>query len=257
MRTKIATARATMIAALSLSAGAAHAVPIVFEFTGTVTSSDTSTHTGQIFHGSRIGQTVSGRITLETQGLVAQTTHQSNGMTIMYFDPSADAADLITSELFIGGERFDLSLYSGNGGHIRAFDSNDVNPCVGCSPSRDAISLRDTSSQPYWDEPPGESLTRDVALFWSDSADPLGLVDLSDGFDPLAWLPLMNTLLPTGSYTETTWDCVPDECSEISSWTTRFSISSITVSAANVPEPGTLALFAVGLLGVAVGRRRQ
>lgn len=258
MRTKIATARATMIAALSLGAGAAHAVPIVFEFTGTVTSRTISSTSGVTADDSLNGQAVSGRIVLETDGLLPpRTTPSPRGTFIAHTDSTLDTLDLITTELSIAGVSYDMGLHPTNSGHILAFDSSGLPPCPGCSPVRDILVLQDTSQHQYWDMPSSVNHRRDVLLSWSDESNPFGFVDLSNGFDPLVWLPVMSTLLPTGQLLDSTGDCADDICTIVEETSTSFSISSLTVSAANVPEPGTLALFAVGLLGVAMGRRRQ
>lgn len=238
--------RAALAAVLSVAAGAAHAVPIVFDFTGTVTTSSIFTSTGGVQDNSFNGRAVSGRITVETTGLRPTSSSDSSGLTLGYSDSNMDSLTLIDSELFIGGVSYDVGLYPAAGGSLSAFDSSGV--------SGDFLALRHYSNE-YPPMPgPGDYHRRDLNLLWRDAANPLGLLDLSNGFELFDVLPLLQDLLPYGTYNDTTMSCGASGACTNTQVTRNFSIASLTVT--SVPEPGTLALFALGLLGAAMGRRR-
>ncbi|WP_202624174.1 PEP-CTERM sorting domain-containing protein [Steroidobacter agaridevorans] len=254
-------ARAALAASLGLAAGAAQAVPIVFEFAGTVGETRIHDAVGNLLalDYSLSGQTVTGRIVVETDGLAVRTYTNQFGSSQSLLDYLFDPPEQITSELFIGGVMYDVGAYSGDTGHLWGIDSSGV---PGAGP--DLFDVSDVSMEYWYNEAlggprpaPGEYQYRQFGLQWTDPANPLDLVDLSNGLQPLDVLPLLTGLLPRAYYTQERMYCDDTGCSTLTISDTDFSINSLTVSTANVPEPGTLALFGIGLLGSGLVRRRK
>lgn len=261
-RTKSVLSRTTLALGLGVAASSAHAVPIVFDFTGTVSYTINYLNGQSTEDRSLTGQSVVGRITLETDGLLTRTGTISMGTYSAHLD-LLGGPDLITNELSIGGVQYDVDFYPDRFGQVAAFDSSDVEgaPCPGliCSVQPDTINVADRSTQYLSAAPNSDYFERSLSLLWSGSStDPLGLVDLSGGFDPSTLPSVLAGILPTfGSYEQTTWSCVADadDCTNTALTDTMFSVDSLTIHTPSVPEPGTLALFGIGLLGGAVARR--
>jgi hypothetical protein len=259
-RTHAVLGKAALAMSLGTAAVSAHAVPIVFDFTGTVSYTINYLNGQSTEDRTLAGQAVVGRITLETDGLVTTTGTRPWGA----FSAHADllgGADLITNELSIGGVRYDVDLYPDRFGELSALDANDE-PCPGplCYLDSDLITIADWSSQSLSAAPNSDYFERSLSLTWSGATtgDPLGFVDLSVTFDPSNLMSVLAGILPEhGYYEQTTWSCAADvyDCTNTAFTTTAFSIDSLTMHTPSVPEPGTLALFAIGLLGSGVARR--
>lgn len=263
MRTKAVLGRALLAAGLSVAAGAAHAVPIIFDFTGTVsggTRYDDFVNQVGSTDLSTDGQVVTGQIVIETDGLLRSSQSQTNGTRISYDDAITDAADLFTSKLFIAGVEYDVGLHSGDNGRLSAFDSSGVPNCIGCTPAADSLSLFDSSSD-HWSlagsppPPPGQYYSRRLSLTWQPADGRADFIDSSSGIEALDFVSLIEGLVPTGRYSELTLGCEGLMCTIDRAVDTRFTISSLTAHTPSVPEPGTLALFAAGLLGAGFARR--
>lgn len=261
-RIKTTLSRAVLAVGLAMAAASAQAVPIIFDFTGTVRETqyyDWVNQTGGT-DLSLAGQAVTGRIVVEVDGLRPHETTTASGTTVGYTDSILNPTELITSQLNIAGVNYDVGAYSGDTGFVFAFDSSGVPPCEGCAVVRDLLAVTDGSRE-YWlpdgvVPPPGEYGARDLRINWIDGGTAPDFVDLSNGFEPLDMLQMLTGLIPSGSYEDAVWDCAADEtCTVTSSSRTFFQINTMNVHTTSVPEPGTLALFAVGLLGGAVARR--
>lgn len=113
------------------------------------------------------------------------------------------------------------------------------------------VTVSDRSSELYRQLGDGSYNSRILSLGWYYAAD---LLDLSDGFEPLDVLdlPIGSTF---GSYIHETQTCVGGICSSAGLTSTNFLISSISMGVTTVPEPSTLALLAIGLLGSTLARR--
>jgi hypothetical protein len=260
-RTHAVLGRAVLAMSLGMAAVSAHAVPIVFDFTGTVSYTVDYLNGQSTEDRTLTGQSVVGRITLETDGLVSRTGTHSWGAYSAHLD-LLGGPDLITNELSVGGVRYDVDLYPDRYGQLSALDSSDEEgaPCPGliCSLAPDHINIADRSSQYLSAAPNSDYFERSLDLTWSSTADPLGLVDLSVPFDPTTLMSVLAGILPQyGYYEQTTWSCGADvdRCLNTAFTTTMFSVDSLTMHTPSVPEPGTLALFAIGLLGSGVARR--
>lgn len=253
-RTESAFVSAALAAALSVAASSAHAIPITFDFAGIVQGTSIRDAAGNsIADDSLNGQSVAGQIVIETDALVRRSYVSPYGTIPLLYDEPGDSTEAVTSELAIGGVTYDTGAYTRDNGWITGYEYalSLLLP--------DYFSVVDGSMQ--WDSqllPPGEYLSRQLTLYWSDLDNPFGLIDLTNGLQPFDVLPLLTGLMPTGSYLQETRQYNADGTSStVTLANTRFLINSIAISTANVPEPGTLALFGVGLLGSVVVRRRK
>ena len=247
-RTTAIIGRAVLAVGLGVAASSAHAVPMVFDFTGAVISSYHATGSVVTTDWSVAGQSVTGRFVIETDGLTRGSQTGSTGTTVTYADPVADGMDVITTELLINGVSYDVDINPGDRGGISMTDAVD---------GADRLSITNKSAG-YWGTPmphAGPYSSRYLTLTWPGTSPAGDFIDLTQAIEPLDLVPLMTALMPVGFYSELTFNCADDRCATTGSTSTNFVVTSLRVQAPGVPEPGTLALFAVGLLGGAVARR--
>ena len=240
----------TLLAAFSIGcAGLAQAVPVYFDFTGKIT--DTTTPAAA---GVAPGVAISGGFTFESDRLI-KSTYPENAQLTDFFD--LDPAGLTEPLAFVNFAGRTLTVPGYGFSNYAGIEYIDNCPtptsCLpglvenfsvfGASsegyPDLDFTgTLRDTYIQIYSWRNPGSD------FFDGSSVDPFTMVDLQ----------LLNVM---GFVTEGAWTCEHGDCRYDS---TQFSFSVDTesrgVGPRPVPEPGTPGLFAAGLLGAFLLRRR-
>ncbi len=246
-----------MLAVLGVASSVpARAVPIVFEFTGTAgstTTIDWLNSTGS-WDDSLLGQVVMGRITLETSGLSQVANGTPGYSNIIHYNASLEPLGLVAGELTIGGVDYQMGEYPSQRGGITRQDALEP------SYSYDRVLVDLSSSMRPVGLPPtadGEYAYRALSLRWEDPNDPYGLVDVDASFDPLDLVSVLNGLPMYAQYITGINRCIEGTCMNTTWSFTNLEISSFLVHTPSVPEPGTLGLFAAGLLGVGLARRRQ
>lgn len=233
-------------------------MPIVIEFAGTA---DWTTHINWLSSDppnadfssddALLGQAVTGRIIMETDGLSEITTSSPGFSNFIVYNPLSDPLRLVTRELTIGGLDYSVGAYPYQSGSILMRDALWAD-------EMDTISIQHR----YTQRPPGpvsdgQWSSAELTVQWSDLNDPHGLVDLSQGFDPLQFVSRLSSLPVYVHYMTGINSCVDGVCRTITQSFTSLDTNSFRIYAASVPEPGTLGLFAAGLLGVGLGRRRR
>jgi hypothetical protein len=233
--------------------GNALAVPIYFDFTGTV-----FTASGSYANSGLEGTAVSGGFAFETGDL---TPFLAPDLAFaQYFDGPNRSS---TAYFHSAALDVSLPLHPQNGSAGIFFTDTDCSHLPYCSPRSDwyeGFQVSGTWGDEYTPGYVGQlhlsafgvsSLDYDWANFasfdWA-SATPIDIVSR----------PLANVY---GSYGDTLYTCgVDGSCTSESPGIFEFSIDSVTRGIgprAAVPEPDTLALFALGFAGLLVIRRRR
>jgi hypothetical protein len=253
-------ARATLATALAIAATTAHAIPLVFNFTGSVSSRVTLDTGGNASYDHSLdGQAMSGWITLETDGLVTSSTTNERFDRLTFADSIGDSVEWVTSGLTIGGVAYDVGGYQHDYGQLAYLDSNGPTSCgPNCtSTTPDQWMVLDESRQLPNPAPNTRYNTRALSLSVYDALNQFGFIDLSQGFDALSVLTLPSAYA-TGLYQENTWFCGSSDSCNVQRTSTWLQINSLSISAPpSVPEPGTLALLAMGIFGTALTRRSK
>ncbi len=261
--------RTALTAVVCFAAHAAHAIPITFTFSGTVQSTEIIDFSGgsgsPTYDYSLAGQAFSAWITIDTDGLVRSQGTDGQGITTLQLnDLATDPAEWTTSGLTIGGIDYDVEQYARDYGQIAV---NDY-PGPICTPSvpeichdrPDYVAISDRSADySVSNAPDGQFEDIRLNFMLRNLLNPNSVIDLSQGFEAtdLLTLPLTDA---SATYAVVIRDCLDGGCVTASSLTTSLSVShwSITTSEpTSVPEPATLALFAVGLLGTGATLRAR
>jgi hypothetical protein len=265
MKTRNFLVRATLTAVVSFAAQSAHAIPITFTFSGTVeTTSVTSASSGSATYDHSLdGLAFNAWITIDTDGLVrSQGTDGDGTISLQLNDLASDPAEWTTSGLTIGGIAYDVGMYGRDYGQIAVNDyPGPVCAPTTCFDRPDLVNISDRSAE-YSPSNAPDGQYQDIRLNFTlfDLNNPNGLIDLAQGFEAtdLLSLPLTSA---NSTFARVTRECLGGTCTVANSTVTDFLVSSWTIttassaSAPSVPEPATLALFAVGLLGTAAARR--
>ena len=249
---KKATIHGAAAAAFTIGfASLAQAVPIYFDFTGTVSSSTAP---------GAIGQPVSGGFTLESDRLIQGTTPPYQRSWID-FQPTGLVEPL--AHLDIGGRNVAFPLNTGQSFALVSYTDN-CTP-VECVPfGTDNFGIFVSSALPAY-APDFTGTLWSSSFYFASTAitrPPGGPVQPFDYFDiadielnSMLTLPLHDVVAFFG---EETLDCVAGSCTSIEQRSYSFSIDTVTRGAGvrSVPEPGTLGLLGAGLLAAFVTRRR-
>jgi hypothetical protein len=255
--------RATLVTVLlSAACTQAHAVPIVFEFTGTVTNRFTQVVSGQSINDDSLnGVAYSASLTIDSDLLLRRPVQDFGDQLIQEFTESEFGAPGVTGSLVIGGEAVDLRPYSRNFGNVSFGDQLDfVTQTYDGLVDSLAINANSRAPEPTFPADTGERGSgRTLSLLAYEPWDPVNPATGMGSFanlslDDLLAMPLPNVTL---SYLDASWTCQATYCIQLPMTRTSFSIDTVTRHVASVPEPATLALFTLGLFGVAGVRRRH
>ncbi len=235
--------------------GPAQAVPIYFDFTGTVTSGSPTVG---------LGTAVSGGFTLETDRLIK--------LIPPVVDNQSDFFDLDPTGLT---EPFAFIDFAGMHREVpsRAFSFAAVAFSDACRPLCDPgytenITVYAGTMDPYSEGYTGQRRRSDISLYntyWNRLPD-FPYYDIYDGFDGATAAPLdivsMALADLVGVYYESVLDCVAGECTEVFDndlVSVGFRVDTVSrgVGARSVPEPASLGLMGAAMfLGIAMRRRR-
>ncbi|MES1263286.1 MAG: PEP-CTERM sorting domain-containing protein [Peristeroidobacter soli] len=255
-------ARATLVSVLlSAACMQVHAVPIVFDFTGTVTGRSTQVVGGPSVNDDSLnGVAYSASLTIESDLLLRKPVQDFGDQLIQEFTEPEFGTAAVTGSLVIGGETIDLRPYSRNIGNVSFGDQLDfVTQTYDGLIDSVAINANSRAPEPTF---PAESGLRGSGRvlsliayeLWNPTAPATGMGSFDNlSLDDLLSMPLPNATL---SYLDAYWTCEVTYCIQLPATRTTFSIDTLTRRVASVPEPATLGLFALGLIGAAGVRRR-
>lgn len=253
-----------LVAAAIVSAAPASAIPVTFDFTGTVQS----TYYVDFVTGEQVNDAGPTGAAFSAQFIID---------TDLFGPPEsseAEFSDLITYSSLLGSAVSSSFLINGASVNLSPFSTNTATVTFGNS--RGVVELEDGTkaiSPDQWNvnlvseelTPIGRTGYRSLSFGFVadfDASDPTGgpgWFDFSPGIDldSIATLPMLSTYggPPSLFLTDRRYSCA-ERCLTTDLTLTAFTVATVTRSATSVPEPGTLSLFAVGLAGAWFMRRR-
>ena len=244
-------ARAAIAALAMASAGLAHAVPIYFEFMGSV--SQPSSTIG-------VGTAVSGGFNLETDRLLSAGPPAS-GIQYSFVDWQPTGLTQPLAFIDFAGTHQEVPAYATNYALVNFVD--------GCQPLCNTQWAEDFNIGAYssddWSEGfTGQLRSSSISLFniYQTQQPDFPYYQGYDAFDGATAVPLDTISLPLsyldGTYAESIADCVDGNCTTTSYEYFVFRVDTLNrgIVASSLPEPGTLSLFAAALFFAFVRRRR-
>lgn len=265
--TKLPRGLAATFLAFALS-NAAHAVPIYFDFTGTITGSSAgnSEPNGPMpsLDGFQPGATISGGFNFESDRLYDAGTFGSQHIWIDW-QPTNLAAPLA----FLDFNGLNVSIPAFSGQNYSDITFNGGCTPQGCPPNTGENFILFASSMDHDSIPPDFTGNYSITsiMFFSLASNSLPDYPWFESFDyfddttvdpfSIVSLPLYDTF---GLYATADYTCVVGSCTS-QNLQMQFSTDSFTRGIGervSVPEPGTLGLMAAAGLGLLLfGRRRR
>jgi len=256
----------TFAVAAVVCAGPASAIPVTFDFSGTVAQvviTDFASGLPPTFDLSTAGQAFSAQFIIDTDLFGPAVSAPTDTGDRLIFNSELPGA--VTSSLVVNGESIDYAPYAANRANANFLDSNGVVSCgENCrrlAPDQFNVNVQSQDLTPV-------GLTASRLLSFSFVAGFQGFdnpesamtwFDFSPDFDltQLASLPLLDSLQAVVSLTDFQFDCTDVRCQQTGTRRTMFNVTSSSRTVASVPEPGALGLLAIGLAGAWFARRRQ
>jgi hypothetical protein len=250
--------------------GTASAGPIVMNISGELVSRST-TRPGEAieFDNSVAGTAFTAQFVIEPDDFGAAQYTDSAGFQRWSYAALAGATG-ISASLSIGGVAVDLTPYDQSRALVNVLDSKgpipgncDPGPCSSTTP--DSYFVNFTSFQ----VPPasGNSAFRSLQFTTVELPDPLipgSGTNFIDGTSPLSLLDILllpsmfdNPLLDSRLSFTDSYNVCTDLCRLDYQHTTQMRITSLDRYVTGVPEPGTLGLMGLGLVGMVLARRRR
>lgn len=250
-------ARAAAAAVALGVASLAQALPLYFDFTGTVTG-----HTLPPTEGGVMGNAVSGGFNFDTDRLFPSSVPLGEGTQYTFVDWQPANLTEPLAYLNFGGRSLAWPSYESNYSLINFLEAC---PISGCAPNTSENFNLQAHSQDVWSE--DFTGTRHSSFLMFISAGQTRLPDFPffesfNYFEPedavptsIATLPLHDLL---GIYSETVSSCVSGVCTTIDDRQFNFSVDSVSrgVGSRSVPEPGAFGLLGAALAGMWLLRRR-
>lgn len=253
-----------LAAAVIVSTAPANAIPVTFDFAGTVAQVVITDFAAGMptIDLSTAGQSFNAQFTIDTDLFgpgVPAATDIGDRLGFSSLLPGA-----VTASLFINGESIDVAPYDSNRANASFLDSNGVVSCgAGCSRlAPDQFSAGVTSENLT---PVGPVVSRNLSFSFvapfagfDNPETATSWFDLSPDFDltQIGSLPLLDTLSATVFLTDFAFDCTDLRCQQTGSRRTVLGVTSVS-RVASVPEPATLGLLACGIAAAMITRRRK